>query len=150
MAFPVKNAFAALVDQVRADRVFRAVEGFIKRLLFRQKDHSAVVSWRVWRCVAISVNCVDYVAPHVRCVVAVQVDYLLHVTLTRKLVRVAIFICLSIHFILVEICRLISCGILRWLTMVGDLVQIVLVSLRSNNVDHLMKRHFWVLLRVGC
>lgn len=47
MTFPVKNAFAALVDQVRADRVLRAVEGFIKRLLFRQKDHSAVVSWRV-------------------------------------------------------------------------------------------------------
>ena len=49
-----------------------------------------------------------------------------------------------------EIYRLISCGILRWLTMAGDLVQIVLVSLRSNNVDHLMERHFWVLLRVSC
>jgi hypothetical protein len=75
------------------------------------------------------VNCVDDVTPHVRCVVAVQVDYLLYVTLARKLVRVAIFICMSINFILVEICRLISCGILRWLTMAGDLVQIVLVSL---------------------
>lgn len=150
MALPVKNAFAALVNQMGADRVLRTVESFVKRLLFWQENHGAVVSWRVRSSIAASVNCIDYVAPDVRCVVAVQVDYLLYVTLARKLVRVAIFICMSINFILVEICRLISCGILRWLTMAGDLVQIVLVSLRSNNVDHLVKRHFGMLLRVGC
>lgn len=149
MALPVKNAFAALVNQMGADRVLRTVESFVKRLLFWQENHGAVVSWRVRSSIAASVNCIDYVAPDVRCVVAVQVDDLLMVSLVFSLVWMTIFICTKRHFILVKIYWLNICGIWRWRTMAGYLIEIVLVSLRANDINNLVERHFGMLLRVS-
>jgi hypothetical protein len=71
------------------------------------------------------------------------------VSLVFSLVWMTIFICTERHFILVKIYWLNICGIWRWRTMAGYLIEIVLVSLRANDINNLVERHFGMLLRVS-
>ena len=84
---------------------------------------------------------IDDIAPNVRGVVAVQVDYLLMLLLHQPFVRVEVFVALVNHFNLAEINRVLSGRRWRWRTVARDLIEIILVCFRSNDVDYLVERH---------
>ena len=77
MAFAVEDAFAALVDQVRTDRVFSPVKGLVPTLLLREEHYCSVIPRVTGCCVALVVDCCYDIAPDVGGVVSVEVDDLL-------------------------------------------------------------------------
>ena len=75
MLLPVENALAALKDEVRADRVLDSIEGLVEGLLLGEQDNGAVVSHLACRHLSVLLHRPLDVAPDVRRVVPVQVDY---------------------------------------------------------------------------
>lgn len=76
-----EDSFAALEDEVWANRVLRLVESLVEGLLLGQKDYCSVVFQAAWRRVATLLNSVDDVSPDVWRVVTVEVNDLLLLSL---------------------------------------------------------------------
>ena len=95
---PTKNSFAALEDQVRANRVLRSVKALVIRFLLRQEHYCSVILERTGRSVAILLYSVDDVSPHVRRIVPVQVNDLLLLRLASLLTVSVCFGPQSTHF----------------------------------------------------
>lgn len=144
-----ENTLATLEDQMRTDWVLMLVKFFREGLLLRQEDYSAEVSLSRGRCVAAVVDRVHDVVPDVGGIVAIQVDDLLRLSVVGS----DVFIIPEADFILCEINWLLKinriCRRWRLRTIAGNLIKVVLICFRTNNVNHLMERHFGMQLTVS-
>ena len=75
----VEDSLAALVDEVRTDRVDLLKLRLVPLLLLGQQHDRPVVPWSARGGIAAHVNGLDDIIPHVRGVVPVQVNDLLRV-----------------------------------------------------------------------
>lgn len=137
--FPVKNAFATLINQVGTYRVLGVVKCFVPLLLFGQQYHCAVV---FGLALVIVKNCVSDVTPNVGGVVSVQINYALLLSFHNFTANSASANILAILSISPQ---------LLWFSFVAEcrnLIEVVLVSLAPNNVNNFVERSFWVDGRV--
>ncbi len=148
MLFSVEYALAALEDEVGTNWVFCSICWFLPRLLFWQQNNCRVVLCSREPRVRFF-DCVSDISPHVWSIVTIEVNqtfiYILldfwYPNPVSKLVRIRVFWVLrrGRFDILVDL-------ILK--TIPCDLIQVVLISFPSDDVDYFVEGCFWVLLLV--
>ena len=134
MLLPLKDAIAALKDEVRADRISHAIPRLVPRfLLWYQHNRAEVVL--LTRSIGHGrlIHCAFDVAPNIRCVVAVEVDDCFRELPTSH----------AGVDVLIGTTRMAVVNPL--FAVMGDTIEVLFVSRGSNNVDHFVERNLWVL-----
>lgn len=120
----------ALVDHFWADRILAVVQaGIERRVLLRQNENSFELLRLLFEICFL--DCVLYIGPNVRSVVSIQVNDLL-LLLGQKLALRGVIV-----------------FILAFVALLGDGVQIILVSLAPDDVDGFVHANPRVLLTVS-
>lgn len=132
MRLPAKYSLDALVNHLRADRVPRCIRARLKFSVLLRQDQDGFV-WLDRLLLALLVSLLDSlldVAPHIRCIVTVQINELL-----------------GKHGLSLDSVRCILIGDAR-VAVACDSVQIILVGLVPDDVDGLMHVYLGMLSAV--
>ena len=151
MVLTPKNSTDALKGQVGTDRIFMSISGPVKHLHLGQQYHCvAVLGLGLSAWGAAILNCLLDVSPDVRCIISVQehnfLGYPSTFVLLRSLgVRAGL---LQREFGVVFAIKMLKTSS-RVETLLGNAVKVLLVSLRPDYVNHLVKVVFACLFLVS-